>query len=108
MSLRITVCVGVAPRQVLERELDLADGGTVADVLDAIQSDGMPNASGFRIAVWGRAANSALKLKDGDRVELLRGLRVDPKVARRERFAQQGSRSAGLFSKKRAGAKSGY
>jgi hypothetical protein len=41
-------------------------------------------------------------------VEVYRGLLVDPKVARRERFKSQGSRGAGLFAKKRPGAKSGY
>jgi putative ubiquitin-RnfH superfamily antitoxin RatB of RatAB toxin-antitoxin module len=47
-------------------------------------------------------------LKEGDRVEWLRGLRVDPKVARRERFQKQGSRAAGLFASRRPGAKQGY
>ena len=47
-------------------------------------------------------------LREGDRVEVLRELRVDPKVARRERFNQQGARSTGLFARRRPGAKSGY
>jgi uncharacterized protein len=37
-----------------------------------------------------------------------RPLLVDPKVARRERFRTQGARAAGLFAKKRPGAKPGY
>jgi putative ubiquitin-RnfH superfamily antitoxin RatB of RatAB toxin-antitoxin module len=41
-------------------------------------------------------------------VEIYRPLRVDPKVARRERFVKQGARTAGLFVKKRPGAKAGY
>jgi putative ubiquitin-RnfH superfamily antitoxin RatB of RatAB toxin-antitoxin module len=41
-------------------------------------------------------------------VEIYRPLTVDPKVARRERFAKQGARATGLFVKKRAGAKAGY
>ncbi|MBW8723026.1 MAG: RnfH family protein, partial [Polaromonas sp.] len=44
----------------------------------------------------------------GDRLEIYRGLRVDPKVARRERFNRQGVKRAGLFAKTRAGAKAGY
>jgi sulfur carrier protein len=44
----------------------------------------------------------------GERIEFYRPLRVDPKVARRERFARQGAKSAGLFAKKRPGAKAGY
>jgi putative ubiquitin-RnfH superfamily antitoxin RatB of RatAB toxin-antitoxin module len=47
-------------------------------------------------------------LRDGDRLELLRPLRVDPKVARRERFTGQGARSAGLFAKRRPNSKAGY
>jgi putative ubiquitin-RnfH superfamily antitoxin RatB of RatAB toxin-antitoxin module len=47
-------------------------------------------------------------LEEGDRVEICRPLRVDPKVARRQRFASQGAKSAGLFSKRRQGAKAGY
>ena len=43
-----------------------------------------------------------------DRVEVYRALKVDPKVARRERFAKQGARTTGLFASKRPGAKAGY
>jgi len=41
-------------------------------------------------------------------VEIWRPLRVDPKLARRERFGRQGARSAGLFAKRRPGSKPGY
>ena len=47
-------------------------------------------------------------LREGDRVEVVRGLRVDPKVARRERFKGQGARSTGLFARRRPGSKAGY
>lgn len=60
------------------------------------------------IGVWGRKAKLDQRLRDQDRIEIYRPLRVDPKVARRERFVSQGSRGAGLFVKKRAGAKAGY
>ena len=58
--------------------------------------------------IWGRAAMPSQVLENGDRVELYRALRVDPKVARRERFKGQGSRGAGLFAKRRVGGKAGY
>ena len=51
-----------------------------------------------------RAARRSV-LRDGDRVEIYRPLRVDPKVARRERFRKQGARAAGLFAQRRPGAK---
>ena len=47
-------------------------------------------------------------LHDGDRLELYRPLTVDPKVARRERFARQGARTTGLFARQRPGSKPGY
>jgi uncharacterized protein len=60
------------------------------------------------LGVWGRKAPGALLTRPGDRVELTRPLTVDPKVARRERFVKQGAKAAGLFAKRRAGAKAGY
>lgn len=60
------------------------------------------------VGIWGRQSPWQHALRDGDRVELYRPLRVDPKVARRERFGQQGARTSGLFAKKRPGAAAGY
>ena len=53
-------------------------------------------------------ASLQLRVKNGDRVEVYQPLKVDPKVARRERFAKQGARSAGLFASRRAHSKAGY
>jgi uncharacterized protein len=47
-------------------------------------------------------------LSDHDRLEIYRALQIDPKMARRERFKKQGAKSAGLFAKRRPGAKPGY
>jgi putative ubiquitin-RnfH superfamily antitoxin RatB of RatAB toxin-antitoxin module len=83
-------------------------------LVDAIRSSGvLVNLSDVAVdalqtGVWGRKAAPDDVLRDGDRVELYRELKVDPKVARRARFSKQGARSTGLFSKRRAGAKSGY
>jgi putative ubiquitin-RnfH superfamily antitoxin RatB of RatAB toxin-antitoxin module len=63
---------------------------------------------GLSLVVWGRVVTKNYKLQLGDRVELLRGLRVDPMTARRERFNKQGIKTAGLFKTKREGAKQGY
>ena len=59
-------------------------------------------------SVWGTKAAADQWLQPHDRIELCRPLRVDPKVARRERFAQQGARTSGLFAQRRPGAKPGY
>lgn len=107
--IRVTLVVSPGPRQVREVRLDLADGSTVREAIDAAGLQA-PAASGQQaeVGVWGRAASLDQRLRDRDRVEIYRPLIVDPKVARRERFQKQGARSAGLFAKKRAGAKAGY
>lgn len=105
--LRVTVVHSPAPRQVLEWPLELPPGATV---LQALQASGL--AAGLpaldwgagTVGVWGRKAQPDDVLQQGDRVEVYRPLRVDPKVARRERFRSQGARAAGLFAKKRPGA----
>ena len=58
--------------------------------------------------IWGKKVPWTQVVQAEDRIELYRPLKVDPKVARRERFAKQGARSTGLFASKRPGAKAGY
>lgn len=109
-ELAVTVVLCVAPRQVREWALQLPLGACVGDALQAcglaehVGADADANAVG----VWGRPAGADLMLKPQDRVEVYRPLQVDPKVARRERFARQGARATGLFARRRPGAKSGY
>lgn len=109
--LRISLVYSAAPRQVREWVLELADGATVAQALAASGVlDEFPELRAPRLAlgVWGRKTTLGHVLLDQDRIEIYRGLRVDPKVARRERFNRQGAKRAGLFAKTRAGAKAGY
>ncbi|MOA05008.1 Persistence and stress-resistance antitoxin PasI [compost metagenome] len=68
-----------------------------ASLLDALRAVGL-EASAWPAGIWGRRAERSQLLRDGDRVELYRSLLVDPKVARRQRFARQGARGAGLFA----------
>lgn len=109
--LRLTVVHSPAPRRVREWALELPPGATVLQALQAsgIEGEfpGLDLASAM-VGIWGRKALPGELLKDGDRVEVYRPLRVDPKVARRERFRSQGARSAGLFATRRPGAKPGY
>lgn len=107
----VTVVYSPAPRQVLEWLVQLPEGATARQAMAA---------SGLRAAcpgldldrcevgVWGRKCEWGAPLRERDRVEIYRGLLVDPKVARRERFRKQGARAAGLFAKRRPGAKPGY
>ena len=109
--LRLSVVHSPAPREVREWALELAPGATVLQALQAcgIAAD-LPGLelSGETVGVWGRKAGLDDVVQEGDRIEVYRPLRVDPKVARRERFRSQGARSAGLFAKKRPGGKPGY
>jgi putative ubiquitin-RnfH superfamily antitoxin RatB of RatAB toxin-antitoxin module len=109
--LKVSLVYSPAPRQVREWTLELAAGTTVAQALAAsgILKE-FPELQGTRpvLGIWGRKTTPGHVLQDGDRLEIYRGLRVDPKVARRERFNRQGAKGAGLFAKTRAGAKAGY
>ena len=64
--------------------------------------------AGPESSIWGRKTTPSQPLQDGDRLEALRPLKVDPKEARRQRFVKQGTRGAGLFANRRPGAKPGY
>ncbi|HEX2547867.1 MAG TPA: RnfH family protein [Ramlibacter sp.] len=107
----VIVLYSPAPRQVLEWPLQLAEGATVRD---AVRASGFAAAcpqqdlDALDVGVWGRRCPPDQVVREGDRVEVYRPLLVDPKVARRERFQKQGARAAGLFAKRRPGAKPGY
>ncbi|WP_180684100.1 RnfH family protein [Tepidicella baoligensis] len=107
MSVHVTVVASPGPRQVREAVLELPDGATVADALAATgwPADEWANRE---VGVWGLKATPSTPLREQDRVEIYRPLRVDPKVARKERFGRQGARTAGLFARRRPGSKPGY
>jgi hypothetical protein len=63
--------------------VELADDACVADALASSQWS--LDAEFVGLSVFGQAATLATALHDGDRVELLRGLQLDPKQARRLR-----------------------
>jgi putative ubiquitin-RnfH superfamily antitoxin RatB of RatAB toxin-antitoxin module len=110
--MRIEIAVSVAPRQLDVFEWVINEAPTVDQALFFLSTQSNLYASqsdqDWQIAVWGKPVEHTYVLKDGDRLEVLRPLRVDPKVARRERFQKQGAKTAGLFAKRRAGAKPGY
>lgn len=95
--------------QVQSFALQLQAGATVADALAvAAQRSGQMLGAEQDVGIWGRQQPRNTILADGDRVELYQPLKVDPKKARRERFAKQGARRAGLFSRRRPQSKQGY
>jgi putative ubiquitin-RnfH superfamily antitoxin RatB of RatAB toxin-antitoxin module len=86
--LAIEVAYGAAPHQVDLTLLQLPAGATVADALRAsgvLQRHGL-ELQGLDVGVWGRACAPDRVLRDRDRVEVYRPLRVDPKEARRQRY----------------------
>ncbi|QNK67584.1 RnfH family protein [Variovorax sp. PAMC26660] len=110
--IEVTLSCSPAAREVFEQVLQLAPGTTL---VDAVQASGLvprfPDLDwrhAMTPGIWGRAVEWDQALKDGDRIELCRPLKVDPKVARRERFQRQGARGTGLFATRRKGGKAGY
>lgn len=111
--MRVTLLYASAPRTVHVAELALHEGATALEALRAAGwLERFPETASLgeslSLAIWGRRCEPDHPLRDGDRLELLRALRVDPKVARRERFEGQGARSTGLFAKRRPNSKAGY
>lgn len=101
---RITVTLVWSPggRRIESVVLDLPAKSTVRTALTASGRDwgAKPQAG-----VWGRKVAPDDVLRDGDRLEIYRALKVDPKRARRERFSRQGARTAGLFARRGPGVK---
>jgi sulfur carrier protein len=111
----ITVVCATGPRQVLEVQHTIDSASTVTQVMhDLAHKLGWDLAAvqtvldDGRFGVWGKPVAPDRILIPGDRLELYRPLMVDPKVARRARFVRQGAKTAGLFAKRRPGAKAGY
>ena len=97
--LHVQVVYSPAPGAIDGVDLALPPGATVAE---ALRVSGLaarhPEVDFTRagIGVWGSACDPGLALRDRDRVEVYRPLRVDPKEARRERFRQDGKRARGV------------
>jgi len=112
MTIEVTLSCSPAAREVFEQVLHLPADATLADAVRASDLSQRFPEPDWRHAmtpgIWGKAVEWDQALKDGDRVELCRPLKVDPKVARRERFQRQGARGTGLFANRRKGGKAGY
>jgi putative ubiquitin-RnfH superfamily antitoxin RatB of RatAB toxin-antitoxin module len=90
--LRIEVAYSPAPGEVDLSVVMLPEGSTVADALAA---SGLPQRhpqirrAEPNVGVWGRICLPDRVLRERDRVEVYRGLLVDPKEARRLRYRAQ-------------------
>ena len=102
--LRVVVIYSPAARDVREWNVAVPQGSTVSDAIDAssLRAEfGDVDLSGLAVSVWGQQSTPQQPLREGDRIEISRPLKVDPKVARRERFRRQGVGAAGLFARKK-------
>ena len=109
--INVTVVYGAGHRQVYVADVKVSMGASVASAVaqsGVLASLAPTDIDALQLAIWGRKVQPSQPVRDKDRIEICRPLKVDPKVARRERFQRQGAKSAGLFNKRRAGAKAGY
>ena len=100
LRLNVEVAVGMAPRLVARQSVQLPVGGTVRLALELsglLDQPGGPDWANIStgqwfVGVWGRRAELDHVLRERDRVEVYRGLKVDPKEARRVRYRAHGEK----------------
>ncbi|MEO8366936.1 MAG: RnfH family protein [Pseudoxanthomonas sp.] len=74
------------PRRHQAVMLELPEHATLAQAVEKAGLAGMMEVTGY--AIFGVNAEATTSLRDGDRVELLRALQMDPKDARRRRASK--------------------
>lgn len=83
----VTVAAAIPARQEVV-EVELPEGSTVAD---ALRCSGLEarfpeiDFAAARVGIWSRPSTRGTTLRDGDRVEVYRELKADPKEMRRRR-----------------------
>jgi putative ubiquitin-RnfH superfamily antitoxin RatB of RatAB toxin-antitoxin module len=110
----IDVVWSPSARETLRATLQLPRDATLATALtatgwpalaSAAQGEAAFAAAGLSAAVWSKTRPLAYALRDGDRVEVLRDLQIDPMAARRVRFEAAGGvdalRQRGYAGRKR-------
>jgi putative ubiquitin-RnfH superfamily antitoxin RatB of RatAB toxin-antitoxin module len=118
-TIEVTLCWSLGPRHVQEQSLHVPEGSTVQAVLDQgmslwLQSSGanadvsLSSLKFQQPGIWGHKVAWTHGVQAGDRIELYRALKVDPKVARRQRFKRQGKGRTGLFANRKSGSAAGY
>jgi uncharacterized protein len=93
-SKRCTVAYATRERQHLWR-VELPEGASVAEALSAAraQAAGEPEVDipwdSARVGIFGAPCTRSATFSDGDRIELYRPLRRDPRAGRRERVQRE-------------------
>lgn len=91
-ALGVRVSYSPAPRVVDSVCLALPAGSTVADALRAsglLERHGLVIEGALSTGICGKLRPLDTPLREADRVEVYRGLLVDPKEARRQRYRKQ-------------------
>jgi putative ubiquitin-RnfH superfamily antitoxin RatB of RatAB toxin-antitoxin module len=118
-TIEVTLCWSLGPRHVQEQSLKVPEGSTVQAVLDqglalwlesqgAVADVALSSLKFQQPGIWGRKVPWTHGVQAGDHIELYRALKVDPKVARRQRFKRQGKGRTGLFANRKSGSAAGY
>lgn len=93
--MRVELVWSPAAGEVRQRWLALEAGATVEQALrgcpDFMAATAEP-LERLRVGVWGRVRPLSTELRERDRIEVYRPLTVDPKEARRLRYAKRGER----------------
>lgn len=90
--MRVEVAYAPEPGAVDRVDLVLAPGATLAQAVRAsglIERHGLDPAALPPCGVWSKIKPADHGLRDGDRVEIYRPLKVDPKEARRQRYRRK-------------------
>jgi putative ubiquitin-RnfH superfamily antitoxin RatB of RatAB toxin-antitoxin module len=89
VKIAVEVVFALPERQTLRR-VRLPAGSTVEDALAASGlAEEFRNSGAGRVGIYGKAVPARTVLRDGDRLEIYRPLRADPKDLRRVRAAKK-------------------
>lgn len=104
MAIERTICVKVVyalPARQCVEEVTVAVGSTAREAIEASTLPGQFSEIDLernRIGVYSRLIESGAVIEDGDRIEIYRALKADPKVVRRQR-AKEGRGMGGAKRK---------
>ena len=85
--MRVSIAIALPERQEVI-DLELAAGSTVADAIaaaDLRQAFPGLDVAALQVGIWSREVEPSATLREGDRVEVYRKLKADPKAMRRAR-----------------------
>ncbi len=106
-AIQVDVVFSPASRLVRQVRLTVPPGSSIEQVLAATQWPDLPDLPVLekQVGIWGRRATLQTAVRDQDRVEVYRSLKVDPKEARRVRYRAHGEKLPKGYHRPKSGAK---